>query len=394
MKFETQNRGQAALIAVVLMLIIMLSAVFGASAVALTESRAANKSTNSRFSFFAAEAGVDDAVYRLKRGKNLTSSFTITLNGATAPTIITTNGGVKEVKSVGAYSGATRAARATLSSASGGSFHYGIQIGNGGLQMENNSRVNGSVYSNGDIVGNNNPNITGDAFLAGASTISGVTVGRNIQIGQPSLPMPISNALLDQWEGEAAAGGSATCSGGVYRPANGDSIGPKKVPCDMEISGTDIVTLTGALWVAGDFTIQNSAQLKLASNDQFSRVVIADNPASRTTSSRVKVQNSAQILGSSVPDTYVLMASRNSSAEGGGDEEAIEVSNSSAAPIYYAPHGSVEIQNNVSLKEVTAYKILLKNSAEITYETGLANINFSSGPTGGWNITSWGEVVP
>ena len=377
MKFETQNRGQAALIAVVLMLIIMLSAVFGASAVALTESRAANKSTNSRFSFFAAEAGVDDAVYRLKRGKNLTSSFTITLNGATAPTIIT-----------------TRAARATLSSASGGSFHYGIQIGNGGLQMENNSRVNGSVYSNGDIVGNNNPNITGDAFLAGASTISGVTVGRNIQIGQPSLPMPISNALLDQWEGEAAAGGSATCSGGVYRPANGDSIGPKKVPCDMEISGTDIVTLTGALWVAGDFTIQNSAQLKLASNDQFSRVVIADNPASRTTSSRVKVQNSAQILGSSVPDTYVLMASRNSSAEGGGDEEAIEVSNSSAAPIYYAPHGSVEIQNNVSLKEVTAYKILLKNSAEITYETGLANINFSSGPTGGWNITSWGEVVP
>ena len=62
MKFETQNRGQAALIAVVLMLIIMLSAVFGASAVALTESRAANKSTNSRFSFFAAEAGGEDAL--------------------------------------------------------------------------------------------------------------------------------------------------------------------------------------------------------------------------------------------------------------------------------------------------------------------------------------------
>ncbi|KKT91018.1 MAG: hypothetical protein UW93_C0014G0001, partial [Parcubacteria group bacterium GW2011_GWC1_45_13] len=45
-------------------------------------------------------------------------------------------------------------------------------------------------------------------------------------------------------------------------------------------------------------------------------------------------------------------------------------------------------------KEATAYGIILNNEAIITYESGLANVNFYSGPSGGWNIESWAEVVP
>jgi len=32
---------------------------------------------------------------------------------------------------------------------------------------------------------------------------------------------------------------------------------------------------------------------------------------------------------------------------------------------------------------------LLKKHATITYDTGLANAEFSSGPSGGWKINSW-----
>ena len=87
-----------------------------------------------------------------------------------------------------------------------------------------------------------------------------------------------------------------------------------------------------------------------------------------------------------------MLISRNNAAELGQDKEAIDVKNSSSASIYYAPHGLISIQNNTTLNEATAYQFHLKNSAELTYETGLANPFFSSGPAGGWEITDWREV--
>jgi hypothetical protein len=87
-----------------------------------------------------------------------------------------------------------------------------------------------------------------------------------------------------------------------------------------------------------------------------------------------------------------MVVSRNNSAEGGGGTDAIEVQNTSSAPIYYAPHGSVEIHNSAALKEVTAYKLEIRNSATVTYDSGLANVNFSSGPAGGYEIIHWKEV--
>jgi len=50
------------------------------------------------------------------------------------------------------------------------------------------------------------------------------------------------------------------------------------------------------------------------------------------------------------------------------------------------------MENNAILKEVSAYKIHLKNNAEVVYETGLANVLFSSGPGGGFEIKSWMEI--
>lgn len=49
------------------------------------------------------------------------------------------------------------------------SFHYGVQVGEGGLEMEENSKVTGNIYSNGNIVGDgvSKSIITGDAWVAG-----------------------------------------------------------------------------------------------------------------------------------------------------------------------------------------------------------------------------------
>ena len=84
-----------------------------------------------------------------------------------------------------------------------------------------------------------------------------------------------------------------------------------------------------------------------------------------------------------------MVISRNNSAESGGSNDAIRVQNSSSASIYYAPHGAIRIKNNTSLKEVTAYKLTLENSATVTYESGLQNVQFSAGPTGGYDVKYW-----
>ena len=58
----------------------------------------------------------------------------------------------------------------------------------------------------------------------------------------------------------------------------------------------------------------------------------------------------------------------------------------------YAAHGEIRIKQSLTLKEVTAYKIRLQNSAEVIYESGLASLLFTSGPGGGFEVSSWGEI--
>ena len=452
------STGQALLITVVLILFAMLILVGIGTTFALKRAASSELDVQSKRSYFLAEAGLEDAVFRLKRGKNLPPTYTLSLSDASATISVTPVLGGQDILSVADVRFLKRAARSFMKPGVGISFPYGVQIGEGGLVMENTSKVIGSVYSNGNIIGNNSPTVTGDAFaatisrighitidgLARAHLITDTTVGESatstsdidsVSIGRhgyadriidstiggdayyqstisgstvggstfpatpapsdlPEIPMPIADSQLDTWETEAEAGGviSSPCP---YEPASGSSLGPVKINCDLVIDGTKIITLAGTLWVSGNFSIENSAQLKLSpSFGSLSGVVIADTISNRTTSSKISVENSAQILGSGTPGSYVLVVSRNNSAEGGGSEVAIDIKNSSNAPVFYAPHGLITIQNNTNLKEATAYKLHLKNSATVTYESGLVSANFSSGPGGGWSIDSWKEVVP
>jgi hypothetical protein len=65
--------------------------------------------------------------------------------------------------------------------------------------------------------------------------------------------------------------------------------------------------------------------------------------------------------------------------------------NSAGSAIYYANSGLIYLKNNMVAREVTGYKIQIENNAEIQYESGLEEANFSSGPGGSWEIVSWRE---
>ena len=420
------NSGQAAITATLFFIALMFAITYGLSSLALQIEKTTRTNISGKKSYFIAEAGEEDVVYRLIEGKTVDATETLYLDGHVATTTITTIGSDRQVTSQGSVSKNIRNVYAYLTSSIGASFSYGIQAGEGGLIMENTSEVLGNVFTNGPIIGNNSPVIRGDAISAGPSglfedhhatgtvyahtiwdstierdahyqTISGSTV---LGVSYPGSPdeatstLPISDELVEQWKADAEAGGviSSPCP---YKINNNATLGPVKINCDLEISGTGFtVTLNGTVWISGNLQIKNSPTIKIASSlGSGSVVLVADNESNRLTSSKIESNNSAVFQGSGSPGSYVFLLSQNESSEQGGSEIAIDVANSSRGDyLVYAGHGEILIQNSVKLKEVTAYKIHTKNSAQITYETGLASLLFTSGPTGGYTIINWKET--
>ncbi len=419
-------RGQAAIIAVLLLMSGMLVLSGSFSSFALKQARTVRAGEMGSQSYFLAEAGVEDVAYRFKTGREVSEAETITLSGATAVTSVVANGSEREISAQGNADGHMRNIFVKLSLGEGVDFNYGIEAGNGGFFIENNAVVIGNVFSNGKVEGQNSNLIKGAVISAGpAGEVEGIHATSSVYAreiensfiegdayytlidggttvlgtkhpGSPTIAttsMPISEETIDEWEVDAAAGGviSSPCP---YIMSGTATIGPVKINCDVEISGSADVTLAGTVWVRGNVVIKNNAVVRVASALSGKSVaVIANNPASQLSASTVKIDNNAAFIGAGA-GSYVLVVSRNRSASVGGGVRAIEIGNQADAGsvLLYSSAGEILLQNNASLREVTAYRIHIKNNAQVTYETGLAHTFFDSGPSGGYEILDWQEV--
>ncbi len=376
-------------------------------------------------SYYLAESGSEDVYYRLKSGKQVSSTETISLDGGTVTTTIADVGSnEKEIISIGDLLGGARKLKTSVTISNGASFNYGVQVGQGGFVMENSSSVIGNIYSNGTVYGSGSNIVKGDVVSAGPSgsisgihatssayarailnsmidkdayyqTISGSSVGGTLHPNSPNqspISFPISDEMISGWEADAESGGviNSPCP---YKINSSVTIGPKKINCDMEISGTPTITLTGNLWVVGNIDIKNSPIIRVSSSLPGKTIAfIADNLSNRTSSSKIEIENSVTVDGAG-NGSYVMFLSQNNSAEQGGGERAIEVQNSATGDILvYAGHGEVLLKNNIGLKEVTAYRVRLQNSAQVSYESGVASLLFTGGPAGGWNLKNWFET--
>lgn len=455
---KSHEAGQAFLIAVLLVLFSVLILIGTVTTYAYRGTKISEIDLRSKRSYFLSEAGIEDAIYRAKTGKPLPFSYTLSLYGVNTNITVTNIAGGKEIQSASNINNVHRVVKATIKQGLGVSFAYAIQVGRGGINLENSSRIIGTVYANGNIYGKNTSEIAGDAYAASTSSISGdnsfliggtarahlidgvsvsksatsttsisdSTIGLNAYADSisgstikkdayyssisgtlvggstypgtpppadlPEIPFPITEAQITGWEQSALAGGihASPCP---YEISSGTvNLGPKKIDCDLTIKNDAIVILNGPLWISGNFRMSNTSQIKL--NTAFgpnSEVIVVNNPSDRTTSSKIILTDSAKVLGSGIQGSYVALISQNNSAELGGGEAAVAPQNSVDASIYYAPHGKIAIQNSTSLKEATAYLLDIRNSATVTYESGLASSNFS-GPTGGFDIIEWLEI--
>jgi len=57
----------------------------------------------------------------------------------------------------------------------------------------------------------------------------------------------------------------------------------------------------------------------------------------------------------------------------------------------YAQHGKIEVYNNVGAREISGFRVEMKNNANIVYDSGLNSTLFSAGANAGYNINGWRE---
>ncbi len=197
----------------------------------------------------------------------------------------------------------------------------------------------------------------------------------------PQQSLPISDGIVQDWKNVALAGG---VSQGDYVLDIGQSgsLGPKKIEGNLTLANSATLSVTGSLWVTGNINISNGASVILDPGYGSSSGIIVNDGT-------VTVSNGATFQGTG-QGSYILMLTTRDAK----DETSITVQNNSVGVIYYAGKSRISFSNNASAKEATAWGIHLDNNAVVTYETGLSNTYFSSGPGAGWKVKrgTWLDV--
>jgi len=288
------------------------------------------------------------------------------------------------------------------------SFRYGAQVDEGGIIMDDNSQIEGNVFSNGNINAGPNTQITGTVRVAkNGNYINGVNIGKDAYVYQclnseitgtlnaattsnctygnyvllseeiATSALPISQEQINQWKEEAASGG--TISDYTLSGTQKASLGPKKIEGTLILQNNAELSITGTIWVTGNITIQDKAKAYLDKNAYGSNsgVIISDG--------KTTLQNSSKTFGSGETGSYIMLIS---TATG----DAITIQDSAETDILFTQNGYILIQNSAKLREISGYGIHLKNSVKIIYEVGLQDTSFTSGPGGTWEVTSWKEV--
>jgi hypothetical protein len=433
-----RQRGAAMLLFVLFFTFASTVMMIGLNQSIFTDMSDFNQLIRSKQAYLASESIVEDMTYRTITNQSLNSTESLTLGSVTSYATSTYDSALDQYNIVGSsnFQSVVRKSQATLSVANGTTFFYGMQTGTGGVDLENTAQVIGNLYSNGPVTSKNTPQVQGNVVSAGATgrvedltmtgsvwanTIDHISAGGsayyNVQVGTnaqnpvsgtrytpsanlPAASFPISTTTIQEWKddinntGAVIASTDALCSSGTYTINTSISIGNVRIDCDVDIKSTAIVTLTGPIWIQGNLDFTNTVVINAHSSmGRKSVPIIADKPTNRITSSKIDLQNSATFNGSGDSRSYILLLSMNNSSSLGGSEVAISLKNTvNGDLLVYAADGMVDIQNSISLKEVTAHKVKIRNSAQVIYETGLADIVFEAGPGGAYSLEDWRQT--
>lgn len=407
------------LVTVVFVLFAALGIIGGVAGPVLSDTLLARDFERSTHAYFSTESLIEDAVYRVKENMSLSSTEQLVVNGVTTTVAIADISSTeKHITARATSSRAVRAIESRVAKSVDLSFSFGAQAGEGGIDIENTGSIIGDAYSNGPIVTKNsalidgtstvsagpegiidNAEVSGNAYAHTIkdTLVSGdayYVVDENSSVSgtrhpdspdKPKVPLMITDELIEQWKTQAEDGGVYDGACPYQIEDETVTIGPLKIPCNLDILGEASVSLAGPIWVEGNFNVVDNTTVSI-SGDQTIPVVV-DDPSQPRSGGIAEIQNNSSFVA---PEgTAIMVISQNTDGEEGGNTGAVVVRNGvSGDLIPYALHGIVNLRNNVGLAEVSGYKIVLSNSAQVVYSGGLPTLRM---PTLEWNIKDWKE---
>lgn len=230
-------------------------------------------------------------------------------------------------------------------------------VGNAYAHTVNNATIKGTNYCQ-----------TG----TGNNKACNTTMADPVQTG-----LPISEQNISAWKDNAAAGGTYT--GNYSASGTSKTLGPKKIVGNLTVDNGGTLSLSGTLWVTGNLSVNNNGNMNLVSGyGSNDGVIVVDGT--------IDVGNNATFTGSGTTGSYILALSTSYSTS------AITLGNNAGAVVLYAANGTITANNNATAKELNGYNIVLGNNTTITYDSGLASLNFVNGPSGSYTISSWKEA--
>ena len=154
-------------------------------------------------------------------------------------------------------------------------------------------------------------------------------------------------------------------------------LGPLEITGDLELENGSTLIMQDTIYVHGDLEFGTNCSLQLDSTyGPFSGALVVDG--------KIEVENNCT-FGSLGEGGYVVLASTDTSLDV-VNNPSIKVSNNAETVIFYAPFGSILLNNNVQVQSAAAFQIRMKNGAVLEYEMGLAGAKITSGPAVAWTL--------
>ncbi len=170
---KNQQRGAALIIVILFFITISISVVLSATIGAIVELRTYRTLVTSKVAYVAAEAGIEDIFFRTIREKSIPASQTLILSGATSTvTVVDVSATQRDIYATGNSKNEIRKIYLSILKNQSVSFPYGAQVGEGGITLKQNARIDGTglalgdIYSDGQIVGASGVVVTGNAISA------------------------------------------------------------------------------------------------------------------------------------------------------------------------------------------------------------------------------------
>lgn len=173
LNIKNNQKGFAVFFITILILAVMFGVGVSLTILTLGEHNISRNIIKSSQAYYIAEAGVEDAIYRVKNSMNVSANYTLAVDeGSVDISIDSPSQNAKIITAYGNFRNVFRKLEASLTIAETAipDFFYGMQVGEGGVNiLGRDVQVIGNIFSNGSIQGEAGFSITGDAIVAGGT---------------------------------------------------------------------------------------------------------------------------------------------------------------------------------------------------------------------------------